>query len=109
VVIYEWKGYYDLLRKGDITAFYCWFIIIIDWSIIMSKFNRFLSNGVHVKGNYGRFEVSGIITDSHISGYGKSAAILYHVLLDKPIQLRWRTEPTTTALLSDNDIKVALV
>ena len=71
--------------------------------------SRFLSNGVHIKGNYGRFEVSGIITDSHMSGYGKSAKLLYHVLLDKPIQFRWRNQPTTTVLLSDNDIEVALV
>jgi len=71
--------------------------------------NRFIGNGVYVKGNYGRFEVSGLITDSHISGFGKSATRLYHVLLDKPIQLRWRTEPTTMVLLSDNDIKTALV
>jgi hypothetical protein len=70
--------------------------------------NRFISNGVYVKGDYGRFKVSGFITDSHLSGYGKSAVRLYHVLLDNPIQLRWRDKPTTTVLLSDNDIKVAL-
>jgi hypothetical protein len=71
--------------------------------------NRFIGNGVYVKGQYGTFEVSGLVTDSHISGYGRSAVRLYHVLLDKPIKLRWRTEPTNTVLLSDNDIKVALV
>jgi hypothetical protein len=71
--------------------------------------SRFIGNGVYVKGHYGQFEVSGLVTDSHISGYGKSAALLYHVLLDKPIQFRWRNQPTTTVLLSDKDIEVALV
>ena len=69
---------------------------------------RYIGNGVYVKGYFGKYEVSGLITDSHISGFGKSAVRLYHVLLDKPLQFRWRTEPTTTVLLSNNDIQVAL-
>jgi hypothetical protein len=66
--------------------------------------SRFIGDGIKVKGRFGDIMVSGRIVSSRII----SNELMYSVLLDKPLSLRWRPELVTTVLLSNNDIEVAL-
>jgi len=62
-----------------------------------------MDNGIKVKGRVGDIIVTGRIIGSRII----SNELMYTVLLDKPISLRWRPEVVKTVLLSNNDIEVA--
>ena len=62
-----------------------------------------MDNGVNVKGRFGDIMVTVRIISSRII----SNELMYTVLLDKPISLRWRPEVVKTVLLSNNDIEVA--
>ena len=66
--------------------------------------SRFIGDGIKVKGRFGDIMVTGRIVSSRII----SNELMYSVLLDKPLSLRWRPEVVTTVLLSNNDIEVAL-
>lgn len=62
-----------------------------------------MDNGVNIKGRFGDIIVTGRIISSRII----SNELMYTVLLDKPISLRWRPEVVKTVLLSNNDIEVS--
>jgi hypothetical protein len=70
----------------------------------MTSTGRFIGDGIKVKGRFGDIMVTGCIVSSRII----SNELMYSVLLDKPLSLRWRPELVTTVLLSNNDIEVAL-
>ena len=67
--------------------------------------SRYIGNGVKVKGLMGNPSYSGTVLSSRYIGN----ELMYEVLLDTPLQYRWRDKPTEVILLSDNDIEVALV
>ena len=66
--------------------------------------SRFIGDGIRIKGRFGDKLVTGRIISSRII----SNELMYSVLLDKPLSLRWRTEPVSTVLLSNDEIEVAL-
>ena len=66
--------------------------------------SRFIGDGIRVKGRFGDKVVSGRIISSRII----SNQLMYSVLLDKPISLKWRINPVSTVLLSNDDIEIAL-
>jgi hypothetical protein len=67
--------------------------------------SRYIGNGVNVKGRFGDIIVTGRIISSRII----SNELMYTVLLDKPISLRWRPEVVKTVLLSNNEVELALL
>lgn len=66
--------------------------------------SRFIGDGIRIKGRFGDKLVTGRIISSRII----SNELMYSVLLDKPLSLRWRIEPVSTVLLSNDDIEIAL-
>ena len=57
--------------------------------------------GMTVTGNYYDIPVSGKVEMSRVA-YG--GGVKHTVVLDKPIQMRWRTEPTTRVILNHAEI-----
>ena len=70
----------------------------------MTSTGRFIGDGIRIKGRFGDNVVTGRIVSSRII----FNELMYTVLLDKPVSLRWRDAPVNTVLLSNNDIEVAL-
>lgn len=58
-----------------------------------------IKDGEQIVADYMGTKVSGVVESSRVKYGGK---VQYTVNLDKPIQLRWRSEPTTRVLI-DND------
>ena len=67
--------------------------------------SRFIGEGMKVKGLMGRSDNTGIVLSSRYIG----KELMYEVLLDTPVQYRWRHEPSKVILLSESDIEVVLV
>jgi hypothetical protein len=63
-----------------------------------------IGNGIRIKGLVGNNIVSGKIIGTKIM----SNELMYTVLLDTPVQFRWRDEPVNTVLMSNDDIQVAV-
>ena len=57
--------------------------------------------GMTVTGNYYDNPVSGKVEMSRVA-YG--GGVKHTIVLDKTIQLRWRTEPTTRVILNHSEI-----
>jgi hypothetical protein len=62
-------------------------------------------DGLSVVGVYMGEEVSGVVESSRVK-YG--GTVQHTVNLNKPVQLRWRTQPTTRVLLDDNEIVLVM-
>jgi hypothetical protein len=58
-------------------------------------------DGERITANYLGYEVTGVVQNSRVKYGGK---IQYTVELDKPVQFRWRTEPTTTVLVDSDEL-----
>jgi hypothetical protein len=57
--------------------------------------------GQQIKALYQGQQVQGVVESSRVK-YG--GAVQHLVLLDKPIQLRWRTEPTDRLLIDHKEL-----
>lgn len=66
--------------------------------------SRFIGDNVRVKGLMGNPLYSGTVLSSRYIGN----ELMYEVLLDAPLQFRWRDKPTEIMLLTNADIEVAL-
>lgn len=62
-----------------------------------------IKDGEQVTANYHGNTVSGLVESSRVKYGGK---VQYTVVLDKPIQLRWRSEPTTRVLVDSDELVV---
>jgi hypothetical protein len=58
--------------------------------------------GMTVTGNYYDNPVSGKVEMSRIAWW--DGGVKHTVVLDKPIQMRWRTEPTSRVILKHSEI-----
>lgn len=59
-------------------------------------------DGQRIKAKYlGDTAVEGIVTDSRVKYGGE---VQYTVKLDKPVQFRWRSEPSETVLINRSEI-----
>jgi len=58
-------------------------------------------DGQKIKANYLGETVTGVVTDSRVKYGGK---IQYTVNLDKPVQFRWRSEPTDRVLVDHDEL-----
>jgi hypothetical protein len=65
--------------------------------------NEVIKDGSRVIGVYGNNAIIGKVLTSRYYG----AKLLYTVALDTPLSFRWRDNPVSVALLSDNDIMEA--
>ena len=62
-----------------------------------------IKDGEQVTASYHGNTVSGLVESSRVKYGGK---VQYTVVLDKPIQLRWRSEPTTRVLVDSDELVV---
>jgi hypothetical protein len=60
-----------------------------------------IKDGEQITANYMGTQVSGTVVDSRVKYGGK---VQYTVDLDKPVQLRWRTDPTTRVLVDSDEL-----
>jgi len=65
---------------------------------------RYIREGMKVKGLMGNPSYSGTVLSSRYI----HSELMYEVLLDTPVQYRWRDKPTEIMLLSELDIEVVL-
>ena len=66
--------------------------------------SRYIGDGVVVVGDYNGKEVTGVVVSSRYIGN----QLMYTVLLDNPLRMRWRDTLIGKVLLSNSEIKVAL-
>ena len=66
--------------------------------------SNWIKDGEQITANYLGTEVSGTVVDSRVKYGGK---VQYTVDLDQPVQLRWRTEPTTRVLIDSDELITA--
>jgi hypothetical protein len=63
-----------------------------------------IKDGKRVTARYlGSDSVTGLVVESRVRYGGK---VSYTVILDKPVQFRWRSEPTTVVIVDENEIDV---
>ena len=60
-----------------------------------------IKDGEHITANYMGEMVSGIVESSRVKYGGK---VQYTVNLDRPIRLRWRSEPKSIVLIDETEI-----
>ena len=60
-----------------------------------------IKDGMQIKANYLGTEVSGTVESSRVKYGGK---VQYTVILDKPVQFRWRSEPSTRVLIDSDEL-----
>jgi hypothetical protein len=60
-----------------------------------------IRDGERVAGKYCGELIQGVVLESRVKYGGK---VQLTVLLDKPIQLRWRTEPTNRVLVDTDQV-----
>jgi hypothetical protein len=60
-----------------------------------------IKDGEHITANYKGEMVSGIVESSRVKYGGK---VQYTVNLDRPIRLRWRSEPQSIVLIDETEI-----
>ena len=63
--------------------------------------NMWNLEGMTVTGNYYDIPVKGLIESSRVAYGGR---VKHTVVLETPIRLRWRTEPTTRVILDHTEI-----
>lgn len=63
--------------------------------------NKWVKDGNTIVANYLGETVQGTVIDSRVKYGGR---VQYTVELDKPVQFRWRSEPSTRVLIDDNEI-----
>lgn len=63
--------------------------------------SSWIKDGEQITANYMGTKVSGTVLESRVKYGGK---VQYSVILDKPVQLRWRTEPTTRVLVDHDEL-----
>jgi hypothetical protein len=66
--------------------------------------SNWIKDGEQITANYLGTEVSGTVVDSRVKYGGR---VQYTVELDQPVQLRWRTEPTTRVLVDSDELVIA--
>ena len=57
--------------------------------------------GSTIKAEYLGYEVVGVVLDSRVKYGGK---VQYTVKLDEPVMFRWRSEPTDTVLIDEDEV-----
>jgi len=60
-----------------------------------------IKDGLRVRAVYCGQAVEGLVEESRVKYGGR---VQYTLALTQPIQLRWRTEPTTRVLIEDRDL-----
>ena len=63
--------------------------------------STWIKDGNTIVANYLGETVQGTVIDSRVKYGGK---VQYTVVLDKPVQFRWRSEPSTRVLIDDDEI-----
>ena len=63
--------------------------------------SNWIKDGERITANYLGTQVSGTVIDSRVKYGGK---VQYTVNLDKPVQFRWRSEPTSRVLIDNDEI-----
>lgn len=58
-------------------------------------------DGSRIKAVYLGYPVEGVVTDSRVKYGGE---VQYTVKLDKPVQFRWRSEPSDTVLIDRREL-----
>jgi hypothetical protein len=62
-------------------------------------------DGLSIVGVYMGQEVSGVVESSRVKYGGK---VQHTVVLNKPVQFRWRNEPTSRVLLDEDEVILVL-
>jgi len=62
-----------------------------------------IKDGEQVTANYYGMTVSGVVESSRVKYGGR---VQYTVNLNAPVQLRWRSEPTTRVLVDSDELVV---
>jgi hypothetical protein len=62
-----------------------------------------IKDGEQVTANYHGLTVSGVVESSRVKYGGR---VQYTVNLNAPVQLRWRSEPTTRVLVDSDELVV---
>ncbi|CAB4133233.1 hypothetical protein UFOVP257_89 [uncultured Caudovirales phage] len=65
--------------------------------------NNWIKDGEQITANYLGEQVTGIVESSRVKYGGK---VQYTVNLDKPVQFRWRSDPTNCVLINHDEIVV---
>ena len=63
--------------------------------------STWIKDGNTIVANYLGETVQGTVVDSRVKYGGR---VQYTVDLDKPVQFRWRSEPSTRVLIDDDEI-----
>ena len=63
--------------------------------------STWIKDGNTIVANYLGATVQGTVVDSRVKYGGR---VQYTVDLDKPVQFRWRSEPSTRVLIDDDEI-----
>jgi hypothetical protein len=63
--------------------------------------NNWIKDGEQITANYLGEQVTGTVESSRVKYGGK---VQYTVNLDKPVQFRWRSEPTNRVLINNDEI-----
>ena len=63
--------------------------------------SNWIKDGEQITANYMGTQVSGTVTNSRVKYGGQ---VQYTVELAKPVQFRWRSEPTTRVLIDRNEL-----
>ena len=64
--------------------------------------SNWIKDGIRVKAKYlGSESVSGLVVESRVRYGGK---VCYTVILDQPVQFRWRSEPTSMVIVDQAEI-----
>ena len=63
--------------------------------------NNWIKDGEQITANYLGEQVTGTVESSRVKYGGK---VQYTVTLDKPVQFRWRSEPTDRVLIDNDDL-----
>ncbi len=62
-----------------------------------------IKDGEQIKANYLGEQVQGTVESSRVKYGGK---VQYTVILDKPVQFRWRSEPTDRVLIDADELVI---
>jgi hypothetical protein len=68
---------------------------------LKEKIMAWIRDGEFITANYLGVTVAGIVMDSRVKYGGK---VQYTVVLSKPVQFPWRSEPSTTVLIDHDEI-----
>jgi hypothetical protein len=63
--------------------------------------DNWIKDGEQIAANYLGQQIQGTVESSRVKYGGK---VQYTVILNKPVQLRWRNEPTTRVLIDAEEL-----